>query len=202
MNKPAAFLQRISMSDGLGQPRAKSQSLRVLAMSLTGPKEQPDVTIHQRTFDVMEPEHFRDRSEWLETKPGADSRFRTTVMKNLAVGIRPRSGRARKEWRRQVHRPCTRKGIDDDEGRNAGSFERADDDFFKLGAKRFAPISGLVFRTWSNCSRNRGTGMRVEMQVLGRSLNVAPVLKVSRTEETCAQFSLSKGDLGKRLGDG
>ena len=26
-------------------------------------EEQPDVIVHQGTFDIMQPEHFRDRSE-------------------------------------------------------------------------------------------------------------------------------------------
>ena len=41
-------------------------------------KEQPDITIHRGTFDIMQLEHFSDRMESLEMKSRVDAKFRVT----------------------------------------------------------------------------------------------------------------------------
>jgi hypothetical protein len=99
--------------------------------------------------------------------------------------------------------PAFVEGVDDDEGRNAGGFERVDNDFLHLRKKRVlsevrvVPQNGKqrLSELWVSIGELEGEG--------GEDvLNVAPVLEISRAEETRPELSIRITGLGERLGDG
>ena len=66
------FLQRTLISYELGQASVKSQSLRV-DVAQPSPQEQLYITVHRRTFDVMELQYFSNGPQRLQQKSGADT---------------------------------------------------------------------------------------------------------------------------------
>jgi hypothetical protein len=118
MNKPAAFSQRISISDESGQSLCDIAVAPVSGyIGQTCSKEQFDVDVDQRPFDVVEFEHFRDGSEGRQTESGADSRFGSSGDEELDVRyLLDIAGEYRQDGGGRFFILALVEGIDDDQG--------------------------------------------------------------------------------------
>ena len=76
----------------------------------------------------MKLEYFRDGSKQLQSEPSADTRFRTACDEELDMwDLLDVSGEHRKNNRCGFLIFAFVEGVDDDEGRDTGGFEWADD---------------------------------------------------------------------------
>ena len=93
-------------------------------------------------------------------------------------------------------------GVDDDEGRNARSFERTNDDLLHLGTERLPSDSRIGPQDLQQFfSKLRILICELECECWEDRLNVAPVLEISRAKEAGTKLSLRERDLGERLGE-
>ena len=152
----------------------------------------------------MEPEHFRDALQQVEPEPGAELRFWTARNEELDLwDLIYVSGKDRKNGGGGFFISAFVEGVDDDESRNAGSFEWANDDFLKLGTEGF--LSDL--RVGPQDRKQLLSEFRVpvgELEGEGGEdvLDIAPVLKISRAEETRTELPIREAILGECLGNG
>ena len=94
-------------------------------------------------------------------------------------------------------------GVNDDESRNAGGFERTDNELLHLQAEglpsdigtRLQDLEQLLLEKWILTSK-------LESECWEDHLEIAAVLKVLQAEEAGPEFSVCEAHLGKRLCDG
>ena len=152
----------------------------------------------------MELEHFCDGSKELQPEPRADPRFWTARDEELDLwDLVHVSGEYRKDSRGGFLVFTFIEGVNNNEGRNAGSFERANDKLLQLGTKGFLSNVGvgpqdrkqLLSEIWVPVSELEGEG--------GEDvLDISPGLEISRAEETRPELPVREASLSKCLGDG
>ena len=149
-------------------------------------------------------EHFCDGPKGFQSEPCTDRRFWTACDEELDMwDLIDVSGEHRKDSRRGVPVFAFVEGVDDDEGLNAGSLERTDNNFLQLVTKSVSFDLGvglqdreqLLSELWVPVSK---------LECEGREdvLDISPVLGISRTEETRTELPVRKASLGECLGDG
>ena len=82
-------------------------------------------------------------------------------------------------------------------------FEWTNDHFLQLGTKGLMPNPRIGLQDLDQLLSKQGVSIcKLERKCWKDSLNIAPVLEISRTKETRAKFPICERDLGKRLGNG